>query len=221
MTRSRTSTATLPDTTGPQGEPVLVRRSARRTRTVSISRDDGKLVISIPAAFSRRQEDTWVRRMIDQLAAKERRSTPRTVGDEELMRMATRLSDRYLDGRAVPASVRWSSRQQRRWGSCTPTTREIRLSDRLRTMPGWVLESVLVHELSHLLVEGHGPRFQALVQRYPRTERARGFLHGVDHAEGLGLDADPWDREDVSDGTVGAGGPVDVEGADAAGEGLR
>jgi predicted metal-dependent hydrolase len=200
MASRRTTTTTIADATGPSGEPVLVRRSARRTRTVSISRDDGNLVISIPAAFSRREEQKWVRQMIDQLAAKERRSTPRTVGDDELMEMARRLSGRYLDGKAVPASVRWTSRQQRRWGSCTPTTREIRLSDRLRSMPSWVLESVLVHELAHLLVDGHGPRFQALVDRYPRTERSRGFLDGVDFAEGMGPDADPPGRDDGRSG---------------------
>ena len=35
----------------------------------------------------------------------------------------------YLDGRAVPSSVRWVSNQRSRWGSCTPAEGSIRLSD--------------------------------------------------------------------------------------------
>ena len=33
-------------------------------------------------------------------------------------------------------------------------------------MPERLLEYVLVHELAHLLVSGHGPRFQALMTRF-------------------------------------------------------
>lgn len=51
-----------PGVTGPRGEQVLVRRSARRRRSVSITRRDGDLVVSIPASMSRREEGEWVRR---------------------------------------------------------------------------------------------------------------------------------------------------------------
>ena len=63
-----------------------------------------------------------------------------------------------------------------RWGSCTPATRTIRLSTRLAAFPDWVIDYVIVHELAHLVVHGHGPDFWDLVNRYPRTERARGYL---------------------------------------------
>ena len=84
--------------------------------------------------------------------------------------------------------------QERRWGSCTPSTGTIRLSDRLREMPSYVVDYVLVHELVHLLVPGHGPDFWALVARYPLTERARGFLDGVSATAGLDI------RDDDEDG---------------------
>jgi predicted metal-dependent hydrolase len=54
----------------------------------------------------------------------------------------------------------------------------IRLSSRLQALPGWVVDYVLVHELAHLLEPGHGPAFHRLVERYPRAERAEGFLEG-------------------------------------------
>ena len=92
------------------------------------------------------------------------------------------LSQRFFDGVAeppVPVSVRWSDRQQRRWGSCTPAEGTIRLSRRLEGMPTWVLDYVLVHELAHLLVPDHSRRFWEYVERYPLAERAKGFLMGV------------------------------------------
>jgi predicted metal-dependent hydrolase len=39
-----------------------------------------------------------------------------------------------------------------------------------------VLDYVIVHELAHLVVPGHGRKFWGLVDRYPRAERARGWL---------------------------------------------
>ncbi len=55
----------------------------------------------------------------------------------------------------------------------------IRISTRVRGMPGYVLDYVVLHELAHLLVPGHGKDFWTLVGGYPRTERARGYLEGV------------------------------------------
>jgi predicted metal-dependent hydrolase len=47
-------------------------------------------------------------------------------------------------------------------------------------MPEYVVDYVLVHELAHLIEPSHDARFWALVARYPRAERARGFLEGVE-----------------------------------------
>ncbi len=163
-------------------EDVEVRRSRRRRRTVSAYRDGGRVVVLIPASFTASEEARWVERMVQRLAAGDRR---RPSTDAALMRRATRLSERYLGGHAVPTSVRWVSTMGRRWGSCTPADGTIRVSDRLRDVPGHVLDYVLLHELAHLLVPGHGPGFWRLLASYPRLERARGFLDGLAHAEGL------------------------------------
>lgn len=48
-------------------------------------------------------------------------------------------------------------------------------------MPVHVRDYVLLHELTHLLVPGHGPNFWTLMASYPHVDRARGFLEGVDH----------------------------------------
>lgn len=166
--------------------------------------ENGRTVVAIPARFTAAQERQWVERMVERLERKQRRPS-----DADLAGRAASLSDRYLDGRAVPRSVSWVSNQNSRWGSCTPATATIRISDQLRGVPAWVLDYVLVHELVHLLVRGHGPDFWALVERYPRTERARGFLDGFAHARRLpehGVeDPDGATDGDVDDGAVDDG----------------
>ena len=50
-----------------------------------------------------------------------------------------------------------------RWGSCQPATGRICINVRLALYPPECLEYVVVHELCHLLVPGHGPAFKALL----------------------------------------------------------
>jgi predicted metal-dependent hydrolase len=158
---------------------VEVRRSRRRLRTVTAYRDGDRTVVMIPARFSPAQEREWVDRMLTRLSAQDRRRRP---PDADLMLRAAELSRRYLGGTARPVSVTWATNQHSRWGSCTPADRTIRISTRLQGMPAWVIDYVLVHELAHLVEQGHGPRFWALVESYPRTERARGYLEGFSAA---------------------------------------
>lgn len=162
--------------------PVEVRRSARRRRTVSAYREGNRTVVLIPARMSEDEEARWVGVMLDKLAAQE---SKRMLGDSDLAERAAQLSEQYLDARARPDTVRWVTNQNTRWGSCTPAEGSIRLSHRLQGMPGYVIDYVLLHELAHLLVPGHGPRFWRLLETYPRTERARGFLEGIVAAERL------------------------------------
>ncbi|MFF2065180.1 M48 family metallopeptidase [Streptomyces sp. NPDC058200] len=167
---------------GPGTSAVEVRRSTRRSRTVSAYREGDRTIVLIPARMSEAEERRWVSVMLDKLAAQE---SKRVLGDTELTERAERLSDQFFAGRARPASVRWVTNQNTRWGSCTPAEGSIRLSHRLQGMPEYVVDYVLVHELAHLLVPGHGPRFWRLLEAYPRTERARGYLEGVVAAERL------------------------------------
>jgi hypothetical protein len=93
-------------------------------------------------------------------------------------------------------SVSWVTNQNSRWGSCTPADGTIRLSSRLLGMPGWVIDYVLLHELAHLVQPGHGPKFWSLMEGFPRTERARGFLEGFAAARDLPIGEDDATGED-------------------------
>jgi predicted metal-dependent hydrolase len=173
------------------GAPVEVRRSARRTRTVAAFWENGTAVVAIPARFTAAQEREWVQRMLARLHRQgERRAASgrkRPASDAALAAHAAQLSGRYLGGRAVPASVRWVSNQNSRWGSATPSDGTIRLSDKLRPMPQWVIDYVLLHELAHLLVAGHNAAFWKLLEAYPETARAKAFLEGVSFSMARGL----------------------------------
>jgi hypothetical protein len=186
--------------------PVEVRRSTRRRRTVSAYLDQGRVVVLIPARFTRAEEQEWVGRMVARVVGRRRRATD---GDRALADRAAQLSARYLDGAARPISVRWVPEMRTQWASCTPTEGAIRMSRRLASLPEWVADYVLLHELAHLLEPGHGPRFWALVQRYPRTERARGYLDGVSAAAQLPI------ADDLSDDLAPAGsvGPAEADSA--------
>jgi predicted metal-dependent hydrolase len=178
-----TAVPALTTTPGLGGE-VEVRRSARRRRTVTAYREQGRTIVLIPAAFSAAEERRWVDQMVAKLQTREERRRRTLASDEDLVLRARQLSLAHLDGLAVPAAVRWVDNQNRRWGSCTPADGTIRLSSRLRGMPEFVVDYVLVHELVHLLEPRHDERFWALVHAYPRAERALGFLEGVEHGRG-------------------------------------
>jgi predicted metal-dependent hydrolase len=170
-------------------KPVVeVRRSQRRRRTVSAYRDGERVVVLIPDRFSRAEETEWVERMLARLVAREERIQR---SDDELLTRARRLIGRYLADHtdlAVPAGVRWVTNQNGRWGSCTPDDATIRISHRIQEMPDWVIDYVLLHELAHLVVPSHSARFWELVNRFPKAERARGYLEGISAASGLVLE---------------------------------
>jgi predicted metal-dependent hydrolase len=182
---------------------VEVRRSRRRRRTVSAYREGGRTVVLIPARFTRAEEQQWVTTMLERLAKGERRRRP---SDAQLASRAAELSRRHLGGLARPSSIRWVTNQSSRWGSCTPADGTIRISTRVRGMPAYVLDYVILHELAHLLAPGHGREFWALLEGYPKLERARGYLEGVAATAGLDL-ADDTDagRHAGADDRDGAG----------------
>jgi hypothetical protein len=168
----------------PPGPEVEVRVSRRRKKTSEARWVGNRIVVSLPAHLdvaSRQKTIDW---LVDRLLARHRPHAG--MGDEELLARAVALSDRYLVG-ARPTSVRWVTNMTSRWGSCSHDSGHIRISHRLRAVPGWVLDSVLVHEVAHLTHPDHSPAFHRLADGYPRHAEAGTFLAGY----GLGLASAP------------------------------
>ena len=168
------------DQLSPWEPPIRIVASPNRRRTVSARMVDGVLELRVPAAMPVAERQQWVERMRARLERQVRRARPT---DADLEERAQALNRRHFDGR-----LRWNSvayaEQASRWGSCTFAAGVIRISTRAASLPGWVLDYLLVHELAHLEVPHHGPTFWALVNRYRLTERARGYLMALDHQAG-------------------------------------
>lgn len=155
---------------------IRIVRSDRRKKTVSARLvGDGK-VIEVLAPV--RMTDAELNPIIENLKGRLLRHKERveTADDGALARRAAELSRQYFGGKLRWREIRYVTNQQRRYGSCTSATGVIRLSHRVATMPAWVRDYVIVHELAHLQEANHGARFWKLVNRYPKAERARGYL---------------------------------------------
>jgi predicted metal-dependent hydrolase len=167
----------MPRTTEPStafAPDIEVRVSKRRKKTAGAHWEGDRIVVVVPTHLRGAERDL----MVESLAARLARHRPHLhASDEQLHQRARALGRRYLDG-VEPASIRWSTTQTKRWGSCTLMTREIRISERLRVVPTWVLDSVIVHELAHLIEPNHSTRFRELEDRYPRHGEADTFLEG-------------------------------------------
>jgi hypothetical protein len=176
----RPAPARLPNASA--GSPdVEIRTSKRRRKSATAYWSDGRIVVLLPGHLrgSERKE------MVDWLVARVMSRRPgAAASDQALFDRAHQLGRRYVPG-ADPLTVRWVTNQHKRWASCTAETGEIRLSHRLRDVPEWVLDAVLVHELAHLVYPDHSPRFHELADRFPRQADATTFLEGY----ALGLDS--------------------------------
>ncbi|HEX3199455.1 MAG TPA: M48 family metallopeptidase, partial [Propionibacteriaceae bacterium] len=190
----RASSGEPPQSAAVRSPRVEVRRSSRRTRTVTAYRERDTIVVLIPQRMSKADERTFVRDMVEKVLAREARSSA-PHGDDALASRARDLAATYLapalDQVPEPTAVWWVTNQQQRWGSCTPSTGLIRLSHRLQPMPVWVVDYVLLHELVHLVEPTHSERFWGLVGQYPAAEKAKGYLEG--YLAGQGRQAESSD----------------------------
>jgi predicted metal-dependent hydrolase len=183
---------------------VEIRVSTRRRKTSQAHLEAGKVVVVVPVGLSAAQQEDVATRLARRMLNSSRR--PRS--DKELEWRAADLADRYLGG-VRPTSVRFVTNQARRWGSCTPATGAIRISSRLQSMPEWVLDAVLVHELAHLLEDSHSRDFKELCARYPRQAEADAYLLGFEHGATTGpmplgpLPAEGWQWDTPGEDAAG------------------
>lgn len=162
-----------------EGE-IMVIRSARRKRNISAHRQGGRIVVSIPARMSKADERAVVPEMVAKIRAMEAHKTP--SADLLLDRTCALLAELAPEIPDRPSAINWRAMRER-WGSCTGIDRSIRISDRLKYAPEYVLNYVLFHEAIHLRYFDHGAQFTQMLARYTHSERASAYLAGYEAAE--------------------------------------
>ena len=172
---------------------VTLRRDKRLTRTTRWERlPDGSILVRVPYRLPRFRLGAVLDQVTSQLAKSTVLHTRRT--DDDLQQRAMLINQKHFSGKVQWNAIRWVGNMQTRLGSCTrggPTDGQIRISDKIRNWPDWVLDYVIAHELMHRLYPNHSQAFwKELSEAYPLTERARGFISGAGFAVGMSLDDD-------------------------------
>jgi len=153
---------------------VTIIRSRRRKKTIQTKSGDGRLWIYLPAGMNPKDEQKWIDRMIQRNERWEQKKTVKQ-SDGWLIHRAQELNKKYFNG-TLNFSIRFVTNQNSRYGSCTSLDKSIRISDRVKTMPSWVQDYIIIHELSHLIYPDHSKKFWETVNRYRYAERAKGYL---------------------------------------------
>ena len=96
----------------------------------------------------------------------ERGKSKSELDDGALEKRAHRMNQQYFGGLLRWESIRWVTNQGTRHGSCTPGRGSIRISHRIVSMPRFVQDYVLVHELAHLVEPNHSKRFWTELDKY-------------------------------------------------------
>ena len=155
---------------------IKIIRSRNRSKTIQARMVQGVMEVRAPAGMSDKELQPHIERLRRRL---ERKQARKTLDDVGLEQRAQELNQQYFGGKLKWNSIRWVTNQNKRYGSCTPADKTIRISHRIASMPAFVRDYIIVHELAHLLEANHGPNFWKLVYQYERTERARGYLMAV------------------------------------------
>lgn len=158
---------------------------------------DNRMEVRVPEGLPREEEQRFIERMLRRFRARAARREAASVQDLHARAMA--LSRRYFGGRLTPSAVEYVANQRTLFGSCSVRTGRIRISHRLASLPAWVRDYVLIHELAHLAERNHSARFWRLVNCYPVAERARGYLMAI----GLEPATEAQEPDDVPDDVLG------------------
>ncbi len=150
--------------------PVLIEHS-NRARRMSISVSPGGVRVAVPQGVSlRRGKDfalsrkDWIRHhcgrmelMVEAGSASSSGLPPltdRQAARNRIVRRLDELSARYN----LPYATVTVRSQKTRWGSCG-VRKTISLNINLARLPGRLMDYVIVHELLHTKIRGHGSEF--------------------------------------------------------------
>ena len=156
---------------------IKIVRSQKRRRTVSARMVKDILIVRAPESIP----ESRLQKVIAELKARiERKQLKEELNKHEnLAQRAREFNVRYFENKLNISSIEYVTDQNSKFGCCNYRTGSIRISHRISTMPQWVRDYVIIHELAHLVVPDHSRAFWDIVNRYRLAERARGYLIAV------------------------------------------
>jgi len=161
---------------------VKVIKSKKRRKTASakvVNIDNNRILeIRVPWWLDKKRTDKVIDDFLKNIQKKKS-----LKNNEYLKERANILNKRYLHLKLPSFRIIWSGRLTSSFGNCYPRVKEIKISKRIAVYPSWVVDYIIVHEICHLFVRGHGNKFWNLVNKYPKSERARGFLIAMKYKE--------------------------------------
>lgn len=150
-------------------------------------RNNGTILLRVPEKTSQRTIQNSIKHIEKTIQNESYKRKGRT--DDDLQSRANYLNKKYLNNQIEWTSIRWVNNMKYRLGSCTtggPTDGHIRISSVIKNYPQYVIDYVLVHELSHRIYANHSKEFWHFVKsHYPDTEKAIGFIEGIGFAKGM------------------------------------
>lgn len=165
---------------------VEIRRDGRLQKTVRWSLVEERVTVRVPRFMDNEMVDQIIDEDIIPRIGKQRRRAQRQ-NDLDLQARAERINNTYFNGEIHWHTIRWVSNMRKRLGSFThggTTDGDIRISDRIKHWPDYMIDYVIAHELAHRRYPNHSAEFWQYLDRYPFTERARGFIEGTAFAKG-------------------------------------
>lgn len=157
-------------------EVWVTRKSVTRV-SLGVKPPDGRVELNIPLATPEsfiadfvREKHSWIIkqqvRILNSPMSRAESATPAETREwkKAVSAVAPALIAKWELVLGVKAGQIAYRNMKSRWGSCQPSTGRICLNTRLALYPPECLEYVVVHELCHLRVSGHGPEFWALVE---------------------------------------------------------
>ncbi len=177
-------------------------RAGRETLTITVEADsrlrktarwlmrNNNITLRVPPAMTPAQVNQLIEDITPRIVRQRKRARRQT--DPNLMERAEALNQQYFGGELAWHSIRWVKNMEHRLGSCTTggtTDGDIRISERIRNWPAYVVDYVVAHEICHRKYPHHGQEFWDYLARYPQVERALGFIEGVAFSEGLNADS--------------------------------
>jgi predicted metal-dependent hydrolase len=136
---------------------VKVIRSPDRKKTIQARMVGDTLVVHLPLGLHREEERKIIAEMKEKIEKKKQRK--QLNKDGFLITKFNEFNDKYFQGKLKVNSIKFVTNQERVRGSCTPNKCTIRVSHKHLDIPKWVLEYVIMHEMTHLFYLNHSKEF--------------------------------------------------------------